>query len=266
MPSDVKPQTNVAVRRVLGQPIACVDYEGAVAQVTTWAHLGDRAYAVEAANTHVVTLARHNPEFSAAMAKFDLILPDGMPLVWSINRQLPVSEQLKDRVYGPTFMLRCLEATAGTSAQGHFLLGGSPELLETLQERLRARFPHAALAGAYSPPYGDWPMDEDARIMQRIAESGARYIWVGLGCPKQEYWISRHLPQLPAGVYFGIGAAFAFHAGRVKQAPAWFQSHGLEWLHRMITEPRRLLRRYAVYNSLFIYYSALEKLRRKSAE
>lgn len=240
--------------------MACVDYNSAVAQVAAWARLGDRAYAVEAANTHVITLARHRVDFGAAMAKFDLLLPDGMPLVWSVNRQLPVSEQLKGRVYGPTFMLRCLEATAGaTEQEGHFLLGGSPELLETLQQRLRERFPRVSLAGAYSPPFGEWPADENARIMQRIRDSGARYIWVGLGCPKQEFWISRHLEQLPSGVYFGIGAAFAFHAGRVKQAPAWFQDHGLEWLHRMVTEPRRLLRRYAVYNSLFIYYSLRER-------
>ena len=230
--------------------------------VRAWAHRADRAYAVEAANTHVVTLARHDRAFGQAMARFDLILPDGMPLVWSINRQLAADARISDRVYGPTFMLRCLEGTAGPQEK-YFLLGGTPELLATLREQFRTRFPRAEIAGVYSPPFGAWPGGEDERIFARIAESGARFVWVGLGCPKQEHWISANLSRLPAGVYFGIGAAFAFHAGRVKQAPAWMQDRGLEWLHRLATEPRRLFKRYAVYNSLFIYYSALDRLRKR---
>ncbi len=247
-------------RKVLGQPVACLDYSGAVAQISCWARRGDRAYAVEAANTHVITLARHDPGFGAALDRFDLILPDGMPLVWSINRQLPDAARLNDRVYGPTLMLKCLAATSGEDQAGHFLLGGSDELLSSLAAQLKTRFPGVHFAGMYSPPFGTWSAEEDARIIERIATSGARYIWVGLGCPKQEYWISRNLARLPRGVYFGIGAAFAFHAGRVKQAPAWIQRHGLEWLHRLVTEPRRLLRRYAVYNSLFICYSLRDRL------
>ncbi len=243
-------------RNVLGRPVACVDYEGAVGIVAAWALRGDRAYAVEAANTHVITLARHDAAFGESLDRFDFILPDGMPLVWAVNRQLPADQQLADRVYGPTFMLKCLEATAGEGPnQGHFLLGGSDELLGTLHRKLCDRFPTLRIAGTYSPPFGVWPEDEDALIMGQIADSGARYIWVGLGCPKQEHWISRNKHRLPAGVYFGIGAAFAFHAGRVRQAPAWLQDRGLEWLHRLVTEPRRLLRRYLVYNSLFVYYS-----------
>ena len=225
---------------VLGQPLAVLDYAGAVEIVRAWARRGDRAYAVEAANAHVVTLARHDRAFGRSMARFDLILPDGMPLVWSINRQLPPETPLRDRVYGPTFMLRCLEAAAGPG-ETHFLLGGTPELLAALQEKFTARLPRAAVAGVYSPPFGGWPPGEDERIFARIAESGARFVWVGLGCPKQEHWISANLSRLPAGVYFGIGAAFAFHAGRVT------------------TEPRRLLKRYAVYNTLFLFYSVFDR-------
>lgn len=242
---------------VLGCPLACLDYEGAVGQVRAWAGASPprRAYAVAAANTHLVTLARHDPAFGAAMAKFDLWLPDGMPLVWSMNRRLPTAARLRDRVYGPEFMLRCLAATAGKPGESHYLLGGSDELLGALRRKLLGRFPGLEIAGMDSPPFGAWPPEVDEAIFARIAASGARYVWVGLGCPKQEYWISRNLDRLPSAVYFGIGAAFAFHAGKVRQAPAWMQRVGLEWVFRLLAEPRRLFRRYMVYNSLFLWYS-----------
>ncbi len=246
---------------VLGCPLALTTYADAVTCVRALAARGDLAYAVEAANVHVVALARHDAAFREAMARFDLWLPDGMPLVWSLNRKLPPAERLRDRVYGPTFMLRCLEATAGNPAEGHFLLGGTEELLGALRAKLGERIPGVVIAGSYAPPFPPWPADEDARIIARIRESGARFVWVGLGCPKQEFWISRNKDRLPPAVYFGIGAAFAFHAGRVRQAPPWLQRAGLEWAFRLAMEPRRLWRRYVVYNSLFVFYSLVDALR-----
>lgn len=257
-PSSPSLEAAPAVCAVLGCPLARTDYDGAVALVRGWASAPTRAYAVAAANTHLVTLARHDPAFGAAMAAFDLWLPDGMPLVWSMNRRLPEASRLRDRVYGPTFMLRCLAATEREGGS-HFLLGGSEELLGTLREKLRARFPRLEIAGAYAPPFGDWPAGENEAIFARIAGSGARYVWVGLGCPKQEYWISRCRERLPPAVYLGVGAAFAFHAGRVRQAPLWMQRAGLEWLFRVAAEPRRLFRRYVVYNSLFLWYSLTDR-------
>ena len=117
------------------------------------------------------------------------------------------------------------------------------------------------IAGSYAPPFPPWPADEEDRIVARVRDSGARFVWVGLGCPRQELWISRNLDRLPAAVYFGIGAAFAFHAGRVRQAPAWLQRAGLEWTFRLVMEPRRLWRRYVVYNSLFVFYSVVDAWR-----
>ncbi|RYD26389.1 MAG: glycosyltransferase, partial [Verrucomicrobiaceae bacterium] len=121
-------------------------------------------------------------------------------------------------------------------------------------KNMKDRFPGAVIAGAYSPPFGEWPAEEHERIFQLIRDSGASLIWVGLGCPKQERWIARFKDRLPPGVYFGIGAAFAFHANRVRQAPAFLQKIGMEWAFRMLTEPRRLFRRYLVNNSLFLWY------------
>lgn len=239
---------------VIGMPIAATDYAGAVAWTLTRALAGDRAYAVEAANTHVAALARWAAAFGAVMARFDLICPDGMPLVWAVNAKLAPDAKLTDRVYGPTLMLETLKATAGAGEFRHFLLGGRPATLDRLNEVFTARFPNVAIAGSYSPPFGEWPVDEFDRICDLIRAARANLIWVGLGCPKQEQWIAAHKDRLPPGVYFGIGAAFAFHAGEVRQAPALVQRLGLEWLYRVCMEPRRLFRRYLTYNSLFLYY------------
>ena len=231
---------------VLGVPMAVVDYDQAVALTNSWTE-EHAVYAVAAANTHVVSLARHDRGFGATLSQFDMIVPDGMPLLWAMNRR---GAGLRDRVYGPTLMLHALKQPGIP----HFLLGGSELLLENLTAKLRERFPGIVIAGSYSPPFGEWSEEENQRIFQKIADSGAKYIWVGLGCPKQERWIARNKSSLPPGVYFAIGAAFAFHAGMVSQAPAWMQRRGLEWVYRLIAEPGRLWKRYLVYNTLFLWY------------
>ncbi|HUF82568.1 MAG TPA: WecB/TagA/CpsF family glycosyltransferase [Burkholderiales bacterium] len=248
--------------RVLGIPVAVTDYRGAFDACVALAARRDRGYLVEAANTHVVALARHNRRFGETMARFDLILPDGMPLVWSVNRKRPPGQRIDDRVYGPTFMLKAFGWSQDHPEVRHFLLGGKPETLEALGRNLAGQFPGARVVGAYSPPFGEWDAPEDARILALIKAAGASFVWVGLGCPKQEQWLSRMAGELPPAVYFGVGAAFAFHAGEVRQAPPALQRLGLEWLFRLSREPRRLFRRYLVYNSLFLYYSAAEMLGR----
>jgi N-acetylglucosaminyldiphosphoundecaprenol N-acetyl-beta-D-mannosaminyltransferase len=248
-------------RPVIGLPLAVTDYSGAVAWILDRAQRGDRAYAVEAANTHVAALARSDPDFSASIRSFDLITPDGMPLVWALNAGLDSSEKLTDRVYGPTLMLETLAATAGCPGFSHFLLGGSSSTLEKLTATFAARFPTARIAGSYSPPFGVWPEDETAGICERIRHSGANLVWVGLGCPKQEHWIARNKHLLPPAVYFGIGAAFAFHAGEVPQAPLRLQRLGLEWAYRLAKEPRRLFKRYFTYNSAFVYHLLRDHMR-----
>lgn len=246
---------------VIGLPLACTDYAGAVRWILDRATVTAVPLAVEAANTHVAALARSDASFGAAMRRFDLIVPDGMPLVWSLNAALPAEERLKDRVYGPTLMLETLKASTGRPEFRHFLLGGKESTLAKLEDAFAKDFPGLAIAGTHSPPFDEWPADEFERICTRIRESGANLIWVGLGCPKQEHWIARHKDQLPPGIYFGIGAAFAFHAGEVSQAPALLQRFGLEWAYRIAAEPRRLFKRYFTYNSLFLWYSLRDRLR-----
>jgi len=248
-----KPDT----RSVIGFPVAVTSYTAATQWCREAAMAGDRAYAVSAANTHVLSHGRSNLEFGEALGKFDLICPDGTPLVWSLNCQLPKEKKLTDRVYGPSLMLEILNATEGQDSCRHFFLGGQQSTLDKLCER----FSKNVIAGSYSPPFGEWPADEHEKIKNLIRESKASFVWVGLGCPKQEQWIADQLESLPAAVYFGIGAAFAFHTGEVKQAPSFVQKIGMEWLYRLCAEPRRLWKRYAVNNSLFIYYTIKDHVR-----
>lgn len=246
---------------VIGLPVAAINYQQAIDWIESAALSADRAYAVEAANTHVAALSRHDANFGKVMAQFDLICPDGMPLVWMLNRQLDDRNKLTDRVYGPTLMLKTIEASEQRQHLKHFFFGGKESTLDKLEKRFSKDFPAANVVGSYSPPFGEWPEDEFDRICQKIKASGANLVWVGLGCPKQEQWIAQHIDRLPAAVYFGIGAAFAFHAGEVKQAPSWIQKCGVEWLYRLCREPRRLFRRYFTYNSLFIWYAMRNQMK-----
>jgi N-acetylglucosaminyldiphosphoundecaprenol N-acetyl-beta-D-mannosaminyltransferase len=177
-----------------------------------------------------------------------------MPLVWALNRRLPPEHKLRDRVYGPTLMLETLKATSGKPGFRHFLLGGRLATLEKLTGSFASRFPGTVIAGTHSPPFGEWPAGEFERVCEMIRSSGANLIWVGLGCPKQEHWIASNKDRLPPGVYFGIGAAFAFHAGEVRQSPPVLQKLGLEWAYRLAMEPRRLFKRYFTYNTIFLWH------------
>lgn len=246
---------------VIGLPVAATNYRQAVKWILDRAASADQAYAVEAANTHVAALFRTDPAFHESLAKFDLITPDGMPLVWSVNARLPAAEKLTDRVYGPTLMLETIKATQGKPGFRHFLLGGKQSTLDKLTSKFSSEFPGATIADSHSPPFGDWQENETENIIHRIRESGANLVWVGLGCPKQEHWIAHNKHLLPPAVYFGIGAAFAFHAGEVRQSPAAFQKLGLEWAYRLAMEPRRLFKRYLTYNSLFLYHTLRDQMR-----
>ncbi|MFT3989891.1 MAG: WecB/TagA/CpsF family glycosyltransferase [Luteolibacter sp.] len=252
----------ISTTSVIGLPVARTTYQGAVGWIKEHALKNDAAYAVEAANTQVAAMNRTDAAFHAAMAEFDLITPDGMPLVWALNHGQPVENQLRDRVYGPTLMLETFAATENQPEFRHFLLGGKQSTLDKLESVFAERFPGTSISGSYSPPFGTWPKDTNPHIFNLIRESRANLIWVGLGCPKQERWIAENKPKLPPGVYFGIGAAFAFHAGEISQAPPLLQRNGLEWAYRLAMEPRRLFKRYFTYNSLFIYHFLRDRMKK----
>jgi len=205
------------------------------------------------ANVHMTMEAHDSPEFKRIVNSADMVTSDGMPLVWMLRRLgLPDAE----RVYGPTLTLHVCEAAAAEEVPVGFY-GGSPEAVEGLVAELSNRFPSLDVRYAFSPPFRDLTPEEDARIVRDIASSGARILFVGLGCPKQERWMATHKERL-ALVQIGVGAAFDFHAGKVKQAPSWMQERGLEWLFRLLVEPRRLWKRYLYNNPRFLALAAMQ--------
>jgi N-acetylglucosaminyldiphosphoundecaprenol N-acetyl-beta-D-mannosaminyltransferase len=169
----------------------------------------------------------------------------------------------QERISGPDLMLHACEV-ASNSGVSVFFYGGSPESLQLLQANIIERFPNLKIAGAMSPPFRQLSEVEDEAVVEEINRSGAGIAWVGLGCPKQEAWMHAHRGRVHA-VMVGVGAAFDFHAGRIKRAPSWMQRAGLEWLHRLLSEPRRLWRRYLVTNTLFILGATRQLIRQASS-
>jgi bacterial polymer biosynthesis proteins, WecB/TagA/CpsF family len=199
------------------------------------------------ANVHVVMEAYDSPAFQSQVNAADLVTPDGMPLVWALRRQGYANQS---RVYGPDLMMAVL-ATAAKEDVPVGLLGGKPEVLNELANRLQTQFPALTIVYRSSPPFRPLDANEDAEIVADINRSGARILFVGLGCPRQEMWMAEHAGKVQS-VMLGVGAAFDFHAGTIRQAPGWMQSIGLEWAFRLSQEPRRLWRRYLYHNPRFV--------------
>jgi N-acetylglucosaminyldiphosphoundecaprenol N-acetyl-beta-D-mannosaminyltransferase len=195
-----------------------------------------------------VMVSRHDPATRAAL-RDALVVPDGRPLVWALNL---LGADLHDRVYGPELMTRyCLRA----AGHGHriWLYGGAtPAALGELEHELAARFPGIQIAGGHSPPHRPLTDGERSALAERINADAPDVVWVGIGAPKQELWMARMRPLLEAPVLAGVGAAFDFIAHRKRQAPAWMQRRGLEWLFRLSQDPVRLAPRYLRYNPAFV--------------
>jgi N-acetylglucosaminyldiphosphoundecaprenol N-acetyl-beta-D-mannosaminyltransferase len=231
---------------IVGSLVDSVNYEQAANRILEWTRLSESGI-VLAANVHMVMEAFDDDGFRRIVNSADLVVPDGIPLVWMLwLKGVP----RPGRVYGPTLMLRVLEAAAREKVPVGFY-GGRPEVLESLIRKLRADYPELRVAYSYSPPFRSLSSEEDAEIARELRSSEARILFVGLGCPKQEIWMAMHKAEFRA-VMLGVGAAFDFHAGARRQAPSWMQSIGLEWLFRLAYEPRRLWRRYIYHNPRFI--------------
>jgi N-acetylglucosaminyldiphosphoundecaprenol N-acetyl-beta-D-mannosaminyltransferase len=243
---------------VLGVRIASVTYAEAEEIILRQARAEKNNAYVCAANVHTVALARHEPLYRQALNGALLAVPDGTPLVWA--HWLLGGRKLKERVYGPTLMLRLCE---GAAREGLpiYLYGGTPEVIERLSKNLAARYPALKLAGACAPPFGVRAGDDPAllREIEAINASGCRLVFVGLGAPKQEFFMSQNVSRINA-VQVGVGAAFDFHSGRVLQAPRWMQRVGLEWFFRLCREPSRLWRRYLLGNPYFVARLFLQRL------
>lgn len=200
-------------------------------------------------NVHTVVMAYENSEYRKIQNNAAYVLPDGKPLS-IVSRKRGYAEA--ERVAGPDLMQELFkDAQQNGTELKHYFYGGSKETIEKLQENLKKNYPNLKVAGYFSPPYRALNQKEDEEVVKRINESGADILWVGLGAPKQEYWMSQHEGRINS-IMLGVGAGFDFHAETVKRAPEWMQRHCLEWLYRMLQDPRRLFKRYAATNGKFV--------------
>jgi N-acetylglucosaminyldiphosphoundecaprenol N-acetyl-beta-D-mannosaminyltransferase len=242
---------------ILGVRVSAINPDDAVATIECW--IGERSHNyVCITGVHGIMESQRDLRLRAIHNAAGLVTPDGMPLVW-LSRWL--GKQRTRRVYGPDLMRRLTEISA---ARGYrqFYYGGAEGVAEQLKERLSKVHPALQVVGTLCPPFRPLTVEEDQTIVETINAARPDIVWVGLSTPKQEYWMASHLGRVDAPVLIGVGAAFDFLAGTKQQAPRWMQRSGLEWLFRLLSEPRRLWRRYFYIVPTFMVLAALELAQR----
>jgi N-acetylglucosaminyldiphosphoundecaprenol N-acetyl-beta-D-mannosaminyltransferase len=242
--------SSAAPRRVdvLGVHISVLNMASAVDAITAEVEAGRPGY-VCVTGVHGVMESQADPDLEQIHNRSTLTTPDGVPMVWAGRW---ARAEGMTRVYGPDLMLAVLERAAERGWTS-FFYGGRDGVPEILTERMQERFPGLEVVGSYSPPFRPLTQDEDDALVARVRDLAPDLIWVGLSTPKQERWMAAHLGRLDKGLMFGVGAAFDINAGLLRQAPAWMQKRGLEWLFRLIVEPRRLWKRYLSNNPRFVW-------------
>ena len=249
---------NKGKRSVLGVNISAVDYAHTVQAIIRAGEQG-RPYAVSALAVHGVMTGVLDPVQNRRLNGLDLVVPDGQPVRWALRLLYGIN--LPDRVYGPNIMLKVLEAAASRRLPV-FFYGSKPETLNRLVANVCSRFPALLIAGALPSRFRRLSREEKSSVADEIKRSGAKLVFVGLGCPRQETWAFEYCALLNIPI-IAVGAAFDFHAGNLRQAPSQWQRLGLEWLFRLIQEPQRLWRRYLLLNSLYLYNLFLQCTRLK---
>ncbi len=232
---------------LLGVPVDAVSGPDAIGIILSWAKARASRYVIFA-NAHVAVTASQDAEFASVVRLADLTLPDGAPVAWMLRK---LGYRHQERVCGPDLtwdLLRHCE----TNGLPVYFYGSTVDTLKKLTDHVHKTYPHLVVAGTESPPFRPLTPYENREISSRINASGAAVVFVGLGCPKQEYWMRQQCGHIHA-VMLGVGAAFDFHAGTISRAPGWMRRNSLEWLHRLTTEPKRLWRRYLVTNTLFVW-------------
>lgn len=231
--------------RCCGVEIDAAPFDAAVDAVIARG-LAGQGGAVHLCNAYTLSIAEKDPEFRSMLGRALFNFPDGMPLVWIARRRgLP----LEHRVYGPDLMAAVCDKGRAVGLR-HYLYGSTPEVITALRSRLEARYPGIEIVGAESPPFRELMPVELEEAAERFRTSGAQAVWVGLGTPRQDDFVDDLATKVDAPLV-AVGAAFDFHAGTLKQAPAWVQRRGFEWAYRLAREPRRLWKRYLVGNAVF---------------
>lgn len=242
---------------VIGSPVTALPFDDQIKVILHWAkaHLSKT---VCVANTHMLVEAYQRPKFRTVLKRADLVTPDGMPLVWMMK---VMGALRQNRVAGMDIFLSLCKA-APKQNTSIFLLGSQSAVLQQMQKRLADEFPNLEIAGMEPLPFRPLTAQEDIELIQRINASGAGLVFLALGCPKQEAWISQHKGCIQA-VMLGVGGVFPVYAGLQKRAPRWIRESGLEWLYRLVQEPTRLWKRYGTTIPLFIYLALKQALRHK---
>ncbi|MDQ3752073.1 MAG: WecB/TagA/CpsF family glycosyltransferase [Actinomycetota bacterium] len=242
-------------QNVVGVLIDAVDYGSAVERITE-AALEGRPYSVSALAVHGVMTGVGNAEHRYRLNHLDLVTPDGQPVKWALN--LLHQAGLNDRVYGPTLMLEVCAEAARRDLPVYFY-GSNQTVLDDLGSRLKERFPGFVVAGAEPSKFRPTSPEEKQDIASRIRSSGAKLVFVGLGCPRQETFAYEYRDALGMPV-IAVGAAFDYHAGHMEEPPMWIQKRGLQWLHRLLQDPARLWKRYLLLNPAYLTLLALQAL------
>ena len=239
---------------ILGVGVSLVNMEQALDQIDRWIRGRDKTY-VCICSVHGVMECQRSEDLREIFNRAGMVTPDGMPLVWLARAH----DSRVTRVYGPDLILAEFERSK-TAGHRHFLYGGGHGIAARLAERMRARFPGLQIVGTIEPPFAPLNQLASAETTAVINAAEPDIVWVGISSPKQERWMATMRARLKAPVLIGVGAAFDFHSGTVRQAPRWMQRSGLEWFFRLVTEPRRLWRRYLVNNPWFIWAVTMRKL------
>jgi N-acetylglucosaminyldiphosphoundecaprenol N-acetyl-beta-D-mannosaminyltransferase len=233
---------------ILGVGVSAVNMTMAVNRIEKWIEQREQNY-VLTVPAHCIVDCQRDPELRAIYNRAGMVTPDGMPVAWILRM---MGFRQVDRVYGPDLMLAMCQRSAERGYK-HFLYGGwPPEVTMRLATRLRERFPELRIVGQHTPPFRPLTPEEDLAEIEKINAAEPDIVWCGLGARKEEYWTSGHIGKINATVLIGVGAAFDFHSGTKKQAPRWMMRAGLEWLFRLLTEPRRLWKRYLLGNPEFL--------------
>jgi N-acetylglucosaminyldiphosphoundecaprenol N-acetyl-beta-D-mannosaminyltransferase len=236
--------------QVVESPITALPFDSQMQVILSWAKERTSKF-VCVANTHMLVEAHQSPRFKDVLYLADLVTPDGMPLVWMM-KLLGVHNQ--NRVAGiDIFETLCKESSL--QSLSIFFVGSQGDILNRIRLRLAEEFPDLRIAGMESMPFRPLTRQDDESILKKIKASGASIVFVSLGCPKQERWMAQHRGRLPA-VMIGLGGVFPVYAGIQKRAPQWAREHGLEWLYRLVQEPRRLWKRYGSTIPLFVFLAA----------
>lgn len=228
---------------------ADVDYETASDIIIENAQ-SNTSFGVSALAVHGLMESVRSHLLKEKINDIDLIVPDGQPVRWALNSFYNLN--MRDRVYGPELTLSVLKKASKISLKV-YLYGSTKNTLERFQTFISENYPGVDICGVHVDRFREATLKEDSEDIQKINDSGAHIVLVGRGCPRQELWVANHKGKVNAAM-MAVGAAFDFHAGKLKQAPTWMQQGGLEWLFRLIQEPRRLFKRYFVTNTLFIFY------------